>query len=440
MQVQVEIINSVKRKVSIEVPAEQVNVEIEKSFADIQKKVTLAGFRKGKAPLKMIKKMYHDAMQDDVKRKLYEKTLFPVLDEHKIEPVDAPLIDDDILVAPDTSFSYSALVEVVPQIKLNDYKGLNVKKERQKSGSDAVEGEINRMRENMAQLVPVEEGAVEKGMVLTVDFKMTVADASEEDSEGQDATIEVGGGNLLPGLEDGLLGMSIGETKQITVTMPEGNENKKLAGAQAIFTITVKGLKKKELPELDDAFAQSFGEFESMEDLRSKLSEMHLEQDSNRIEADLKVRIVDALIEKNQIEVPDSFVNRQLDFMLDNFKERLKKQKMTIERLGLDADAFRERFKEEAIQKVKGGLLVMALIDEEKIGIEESDLEARYDLIANGNEALKQNIRQFYTDQPKVLNSLIAEIKEDKAIKFLIDHAVITEVDAEELTSEAEKQ
>lgn len=177
-----------------------------------------------------------------------------------------------------------------------------------------------------------------------------------------------------------------------------------------------------------------------MEDLRSKLSEMHLEQDSNRIEADLKVRIVDALIEKNQIEVPDSFVNRQLDFMLDNFKERLKKQKMTIERLGLDADAFRERFKEEAIQKVKGGLLVMALIDEEKIGIEESDLEARYDLIANGNEALKQNIRQFYTDQPKVLNSLIAEIKEDKAIKFLIDHAVITEVDAEELTSEAEKQ
>lgn len=438
MQVQVQEISSVKRKISVEVPVERVNAEIEKAFAGIQKKATLTGFRKGKAPLPMIKRFYRNAMQDEVMRRLYEQTLFPALGEHKIEPVDAPLIEDMPVVEEGAPFKYSALVEVMPQILLQEYKGLAVKKERYNADEKAVDAEIERMRENMAQLVPVEGEPVAAGQVISVDFSFTVPGHPEEDSNGQDAQVEVGGGRLLPGLEEGLIGMTIGETKEIEVTMPEGHANAEVAGKQGTFTVTVKEIKKKELPELNDEFAQQFGEFETVADMRAKLVEMREQQELERIKNDLKVRVIDALIEKNPLEVPDSMVRRQADFMLENLKQRLQGQRLTLEMMGLDENGFRTRYWGEAAQKVKGGLLVMALVEKENITVGDEDMEARYTTIAAGNDDMLARIREFYANQANARNSLIAEIKEDKAIAFLLDNAVVTEVDAAELAPQAE--
>ncbi len=437
MQVHVEEISSVKRKVSVEVPVERVDSEIAKAYAGIQKKATLSGFRKGKAPMQMIKKFYRNAMQDEVMRRLYEQTLFPVLEEHKIEPVDAPMIDDIALVEEGTPFKYSALIEIMPKILLNDYKGLQVKKERYIADEKAVEGEIERMRENMAQLVPVEEGTVENGSVLTVDFTLSVPGFPEEETTGQDASVEVGGGRLIPGLEEGLIGMAIGETKEINVTLPEDNPNKEVAGKPAVFTITLKELKKKELPELNDEFAQQFGDFDTIADMRTKLAEMREQHELDRINTDLKTRVIDALIEKNPLEVPDSMVRRQVEFMLENLKNRLKGQNMSIEQMGLNEDGFRQRFWGEATQKVKGGLLVMALVEQENIAVEDADLEARYQKIAAGNDGMIDRIREFYAGQANARNSLVAVIKEDKAIAYLLENAVVAEVEAAELTAAA---
>jgi trigger factor len=438
MQVQVEEISSVKRKVSVEVPAERVNAEIEKAFAGIQKKATLSGFRKGKAPLQMIKKFYRNAMQDEVMRRLYEQTLFSALDEHKIEPVDAPLIQDMPLVEEGTPFKYAALVEIMPQILLNEYKGLQVNKERYVANTAAVEAEIERMRENMAQLVPVEDAAVEEGMVLTVDYSFSVADQPAEDSSGQDAQVEVTTGRLLPGLAEGLIGMRIGETKPIEVTLPEGDGNPELAGKQGTFTVTLKEIKKKELPELNDEFAQQFGDFETIDEMRTKLAEMREQQELERIKTDLKVRVIDALIAKNPLEVPDSMVRRQVEFMLENMKQRLQSQRMSLEMMGLNEDAFKARYWNEATQKVKGGLLVMALVEKENITVADEDLEARYAQIAAGNEEMLPRIREFYAAQANARNSLLAELKEDKAIAFLLEQSQLTEVDAAELTQGSE--
>lgn len=438
MQVQVEEISTVKRKVHVEVPVERVATEIDKTFAGIQKKATLSGFRKGKAPMSMVKKMYRAAMQDEVMRRLYEQTLFPALDDHKIEPVDTPMIEDMSLIEEGAPFKYSALIEIMPKILLNDYKGLAVKKERFVADEAAVDAEIQRMRENMAQLVPVEEGTVESGMALTVDYSFAVAGHPEEDSSGEGAQVELGTGNLLPGLEEGLIGMTLGTPKDITVTLPDSHPNKELAGQPGIFTVTVKEMKRKELPELDDDFAQQFGEFETLAEMRVKLTEIREQQMQERINTDLKVRIIDALVEKNPLEVPDSMVRRQTDFMLENLKNRLKGQNMSLEMMGLDENGFRERFWPEATQKVKGGLLVMALVEQENIAVNDEDLEARYAKIANGNEELLPRIREFYAGQKNAYNSMIAEIKEDKAIAFLLENAVVTEVDAAELNEVTE--
>ena len=407
MQVQVEVISPVKRKVSVEVPAERVNTEIEKAFAGIQKKATVSGFRKGKAPLQMIKKLYRGAMQDEVMRRLYEQTLFSALDEHKIEPVDAPLIQDMPQVDEGTPFKYAALVEVMPQILLSDYKGLEIKKERFNADEAAVDAEIQRMRENMAQLVPFEDGAVAQGHVLTVDYRFSIADHPEEDSSGQDAQVELGPGRLLPGLEEGLLGMRVGETKDITVTLPEGHGNAEVAGKQGTFAVTLKEIKHKELPELNDEFAQQFGDFETLAEMRIKLTEMREQQELERIKTELKVRVIDALIEKNPLEVPDSMVRRQVEFMLENMKERLKSQRLSLEMMGLDEESFKLRYWDEATQKVKGGLLVMALVEKENIAVTDEDMEARFVQIAAGNEEMVARIREFYAGQANARNSLV---------------------------------
>lgn len=438
MQVNIEEISPVKRKVSVEVPADKVATEIEKTFANIQKKATLSGFRKGKAPIHMIKRFYHGAMQDEVMRRLYEQTLFPALEQHKIEPVDAPLIDEMATVEEGAAFKYTALVEIMPMILLQDYKGLQVKKEQYQPSPEAVEAEIERMRNNMAQLEPLEDGVVASGQVLTVDFSFKMPEHPEEETSGTDTQIEIGGAPLLPGLEEGITGMSIGDTRDVQIVFPEGHSKPEIAGKSGTFTITVKEIKKKDLPDLDDDFAQQFGDFDTMEDMRTKLSEMREKQELERISADFKHRVVDALIEKNPLDVPDSMVKRQLDFMIDNLKQRLERQRFTLEMMGMTEETLRQRYAAEAVQKVKGGLLVMALVEKENISVSDEDLEARYVEIAAGNDDMLPRIRDFYSNQPNVKNSLIAEIKEDKAIAFLIENAEISELPASDMQAGVE--
>ena len=430
MQVTVEAINSVTKKISIEIPAEQVDTEIEKVYAGIQKKAKLQGFRPGKAPLQLIKRSYSDTMREEVMRRFYDQTLFKALNDHKIEPVDSPTIESDI-IEQGTPFKYSALVEIMPEILLQDCTGLAITKEKYVPNPDSIEDELKRMQENMAQLVPLDEGSsVENGHVVSVDYTFAVADHPEENSTAEDASIEVGAHQLMPEFEEQLIGMKSGETKEVRVTLPEGYRNPEVAGKEGVFLVKLKEIKRKEMPELDDEFAQQFGEFETMEELRSKMIEYHQKQETERIDNGVKENIIQALIEKNPLDVPQSMVKRQLSYMFENLKNRLKSQRMSIEMMGLDEEGFRLRFRDSAEDKVKGGLLLMALVEKENITVGAEDLAQRYEQIAAGNADMLVRVKEYYSTNKNAQNSLIAEIKEDKAIRFLMDNAVITEVEA----------
>ena len=218
--------------------------------------------------------------------------------------------------------------------------------------------------------------------------------------------------------------------KEIRITLPEDYRNKDAAGKEGVFQVTVKEIKRKELPELDDEFAQQFGDYETMDQLRAKMAEYLEKQETERIENELKERVIQALIQKNPLDVPQSMVKRQLDHMLENLKNRLKSQRMSIEMMGLDDDGFRLRFRDSAEDKVKGGLLLMALVEKENITASDDDLAERYEQIAAGNPDMLGRIKEYYSSNKNARNSLISEIKEDKAIRFLLDKAVVTEVDA----------
>ena len=433
MQVHVEDISSVQKKITIEIPAERVNEEIDKAYSAIQKKAKLQGFRPGKAPMQLIKRTYSDAMRDDVMRRLYQQTLYKAMDEHKVEPIDSPTIESDIL-EPGVPFKYSAIIEVMPQILLNEYTGLTVNKEKYVYKPENIDGELKRMQEKMAQLILLDEDAVvENGHTVSVDYSITVEGSPEESSGAQTAEVEVGTNRLVPGLEEQLIGLKSGENKEFTLELPAGDDKAESAVKKGLFSVTVKEIKLKELPELDDEFAQQFGEYDTIEELRAKMVEYHEKQEKERIENEFKERIIQELIKKNPLDVPESMVKRQLDHMFENLKKRLKSQQMSIEMMGLDAEGFRARFRDDAIDKVRGGLLLMALVEKENVSVSDDDLTAQYEKIAAGNPEMLDRIKEYYTSNSKAKNSIISEIKEDKAISYLIDHAVVTEVDAEQL-------
>lgn len=433
MQVHVEEISQVQKKINIEVPAERVNEEIDKAYSAIQKKAKLQGFRPGKAPMQLIRRTYSDAMRDEVMRKLYQQTLYKAMDEHKIEPVDSPVIESDILEQ-NSSFKYSALVEVMPQILLKEYAGLAVKKEIYVAKPENIEEELKRMQENMAQLVPVDEGsAIVDGYSVTADYSFSVEGFPEEGAAGEEVTIEVGSNRFIPGFEEQLIGLKTGETKEFTLTLPESHGNSGAVEKQGKFKVTIKDVKRKELPELDNEFAQQFGEYDTMDGLRAKMVEYHGKHETDRIENEFKERVIQALIEKNPLEVPATLVKRQLEHMFENLKNRLKNQQMSIEMMGLDAEGFNARFRDDAADKVRGGLLLMALVEKENIVVTEEDLSARYEKISAGNPEMLDRIKKYYSSNRNAKSSITAEIKEDKAISFLIDKAVVTEVDAAEL-------
>ena len=433
MQVHVEDISSVQKKITIEIPVERVNEEIEKAYSAIQKKAKIQGFRPGKAPMQLIKRTYSDAMRDDVMRRLYQDTLYKAMDEHKVEPIDSPTIESDILEA-GVPFKYSAVFEVMPQILLNEYTGLTVNKEIYVAKPESIDGELKRMQENMAQLIPLDEdAAIENGHTVSVDYSVAVEGSPEENSGAQTAEVEVGTGKLIPGFEEQLIGLKAGDSKEFTLDLPANSDDAESTRKKGVFSVTVKEIKRKELPELDDEFAQQFGDYDSLEALRSKMIEYHEEHEKERIENELKERVIQALIQKNPLDVPESMVKRQLDHMFENLKNRLKSQQMSLDMMGLDAEGFSARFRDDAIDKVKGGLLLMALVEKENVSVSDEDLASRYEKLAAGNAEMLDRIKEYYSANENAKHSIISEIKEDKAISYLIDNAVVTEVDAEQL-------
>jgi trigger factor len=435
MQTDVEEISPVKKKVNIEVTGEQVDVEIEKFYVEIQKTVKLQGFRPGKAPMQLITSKYSDIMPGEVKRRICEQSLFKALDEHKIRPLAYPIVEYGIpQLQQGAPFKFSAMVEVLPEILLSGYTGLAVAKEIYTLNQDSIEAELKRMRESMAQLVPMgDDAVVENGNAVIVDFTFSVEGFPDETGISENAPVEVGANKLLPGFEEGLVGMKCGEAKEIHVTLPESYRLPEAAGKEGVFQVTLKEIKRKELPELDDEFARQFGEYESMEQLRAKMVELSEKYETDRIQGELKERIVQALIDKNPLDVPDTLVKRELNIKLEKFKKHLESQHMSFEMMGLDENSYRERFHDAAVNRVRGMMLLMALAAKENITVDDEDLAKRYELIAAGNPDMLDRVKDYYGSDHNAKAFLTDEIMENKAMDFLLSSAVITEVDASEL-------
>ena len=429
----VESLSSVKKKISFEIPAERVSAEIEKVFGQIQKRAAIKGFRKGKVPRSLVEQNYGSMMESDVLKNLFDETYFKALADHRIFPVSHPRIESDA-VKRGEPLKYSATVEVIPEIDVKDYKGLEVKKERFVSDDAPVEARLNEMREGMAELKPLEEGkCAEVGNFVVIDFVGSVDGIPFEGGSAESYQLELGSARFIPGFEDQLVGAKAGEQRNVEVAFPEEYGNKELAGKPASFAVTIKEVKVKELPVLDDEFAMQFGEFETIDQLKAKLSELNENQESARIKADVQDRIVKVLIEKNEIEVPSALVERQLQIMLSNMKNRLAQQRLSLEMMGMDDESFKVHYRDSAENQVKGSLLLEAVAKKEGITVEEADIEAKLRAMAEEAGQDFERVKNFYEQNQNAKENLMAHLNEEKVLGYLLENAVVTEVAKDEL-------
>ena len=433
MQTSVETLSSIKKKINFEIPADRVAKEIDKAYGKIRKSASIPGFRKGKVPQSYLEKYFSGAMADDVLKSIVNDTYFAALIAEKIMPVSMPTIESDEVVKGEP-LKYSATFEVMPEIEVKDYMGLQVKKEIYSANDEVIANRLKEMQENMAQLKPIEEDRpAAMGDFVVFDFNGSIDGVAIDGGSAEDYELELGSNRFIPGFEEQLVGFSKGDERDVAVTFPAEYGNKELAGKEAVFAIKMKGLKVKELPALDDDFAAQFGAYETFAEMRAALEESYAKQEKERIEGDLKDRIVHALIEKNEIEVPETMVERQLQGMLENMKRRLASRKLTLDIMGMDDDKFKEQYRSVAETQVKGSLLLAAVAKKEGVTADEADFEARLVEMAGGVEQTLESMKNFYANNDEAKGSMLAQIREDKAMDLLLAKGEIQEVAADQL-------
>lgn len=426
MNVRVEEISSIARKLHFEIGAERVDQEIERAFRKIGKNAKIKGFRPGKIPLPVLEQYYGGQMEQEVLGRLINDTYFKALDDHAIPAVGEPRIVDSSGVSRGQVFTYQAEIEVKPHITAQDYVGVALQKEAFELDPKVVDGRLDELRTSRAQLEISSREQAQAGDSVVIDFEGFVDGQPFDGGKAEDFVLELGSGSLIPGFEEQVAGMKRGAEKEIAVTFPEDYGQKTLAGKPATFRVVLKEIKEKIVPPLDDEFAKGYGA-ETLAELRGQLEDSYRNQETSRIDNDLRERLVRELIERNPLEIPTAMIAKQLEYMYANVTNRMRSQGLTPEMLGLDAQSFAERYRQTAADQVRGTLLLEAIGKQEGIAVDDDEVDGRLQEIATMANAPLEMVRKYY-DGEEARAGLHTQIAEEKVVRFLLEKSRVTEV------------
>lgn len=408
---------------TVEVDAQEFDKALDQAFKKVVKKVSIPGFRKGKVPRSLFEKrfgveaLYQDAL-DIILPEAYPKAI----EEAGIEPVDRPEIDVEQIEKGKTLI-FTAKVTVKPEVKLGEYKGLEVKKEDTTVTDEDVENELKQLQERHAELVVKEDGKIENGDTVVIDFEGFVDGEAFEGGKAENYSLEIGSGTFIPGFEDQLIGLEAGVEKEIEVTFPEEYHAENLAGKPATFKVKVHEIKTKELPALDDEFAKDVNDaVETLEELKAKTKERLEEQKKHYAENKLRDELVEKAAENAEVDIPQVMIDNEVDRMMREFEQRLQMQGMNLELYfqfsGQDEDGLRDQMKEDAEKRVKYNLTLEAIVKAENITVSEEEVDAEIEKMAEMYNMSAENVK-------KALGStegIEEELKMKKAIDFLVEN------------------
>ncbi len=423
VQSRVEDLSPVVKKVSVELTPDRVKDALDVAYTSVSRTVKLKGYRQGHVPRRLVERYFGDDVKKDVAQKLVTGSIHEALAEHQLNPVAPPRVENGSVEA-GQPFKYTATVEVRPHVEPKDYEGLSVPKIDATITDAEVDERLEEMRAGQAMFVPVEGREVaEAGDFVSADYEGFMGGAPLRGAKREGVLLEVAPGSLLENKAEALLGARIGEAREIRVSFPDDYAAEELRGKEARFQVAVKGLKKREVPALDDAFVQDLGgEAKTVADLRAKIRSDMEQQKKQRAESDQREAVLTALVAKNPIEAPPALVERNVDAMLQGMLEGFMRRGIDPRQLGLNLDRMRDEMRQRALLEVKGYLLLESIAEKEKIDATEEDLAKHFDKLSVELKQPAEKIRAALRKQDS-LDSLKGRLRQDKALAFLLSKA-----------------
>ncbi|WP_340673256.1 trigger factor [Brevibacillus agri] len=414
---------------TVEVDASQVDAALDQAFKKVVQKVQVPGFRKGKVPRKMfesrfgVESLYQDAL--DI---LLPAAYGQAVRETGIEPVDRPEVDVEQMEK-GKNLIFKATVTVKPEVKLGDYKGLTIEEKDFTVTDETVDAELKRMQERHAELVAVEEGAAQEGDIVVIDFEGFQDGVAFEGGKAEDYSLELGSGTFIAGFEEQLVGLAIGDEKEIKVTFPEEYHSPNLAGKEAVFKVKLNSLKRKNLPVLDDEFAKDVSEFDTLEELKADTKKKLEEKAAQEKEQYVREHLVLKAAENAEIDLPAVMVEHELDQMVNEFGQRLQYQGMTLELYyqfsGMDESQLRDQLRADATSRVRTSLTLEAIGKAEKIEATEEDVTEELNKLAGVYGRPADELRKIFTAQDNML-ALYRDVQIRKTVDFLVAQSKVS--------------
>ena len=416
-------------KFSMEFTAEEFEAAIQKAYLKNRGKIAVAGFRKGKAPRKIIEARYGSGIFfDDAIDSLLNENYPKVLDELKIEPIDRPSIDfaEGEKIEQGKGFKVIVTVAVPPEVELKEYKGLKAERELRKVEADAVEQSLKNLQMRNARMVESAE-PVKIDDTVVLDYKGFIGDLQFDGGTAEDQSLVIGSNTFIPGFEPQLIGAVKGESRDVTVTFPQDYHAEDLAGKEAVFHCTIKEIKREELPELDDEFAKDVSEFDTLEELKADIAKKAQERVDQENETAGKNAVLAKLVELNPVDVPEVMINDETDNMLNEFAQQMQYQGLNMDDyckyLNTTVEDIKKNFAEDAKKRVQTRLLVDAVADAEKIEVSAEELEKEYEDLAKAYGMEKDKVKELIGST----SMLEKDIRSRKAIDLIYGAAKLTE-------------
>ena len=425
MSVQVEKLEKNMAKLTVEVAAEELEKAIEAAYQKNKSKISIPGFRKGKVPRQMIERMYgKEVFYEDAANALIPDAYEKALDECEEDIVSSPSIDV-VQIEAGKPFIFTAEVALKPEVKLGKYKGVKVEKSDVAVTDEEVDAEINKERENNARNIEATDRAVKDGDITTLDFEGFVDGVAFEGGKGENYPLTIGSGAFIPGFEEQLIGAEIGKEVEVNVTFPEDYQAEDLKGKAAVFKCTVKEIKEKQLPELDDEFASEVSEFETLAeykaDVKGKLEERKAKEAKDAKEA----AVIEAIVKDSDMEIPEAMLATQQRQMVDEFAQRIQMQGLSIDQYfqftGSSYEQMIEQVKPQAEKRIQSRLILEAVAKAENITATDEDYEEELKVMAEAYQMEVEKVKELLPEKS------VLQIKEDIAVKkaaeFVVENA-----------------
>ncbi len=427
LRVEVREEGAATRWLEVEVPVERAAKSFERAYRGLARSSRVRGFRPGKAPLSVLRRMYGPAVAEDVERELIAETLPEALERSGLMPVSEPSVDAS---SPEegAAFAYRARIEVKPALALGDLTGLPAQRPSAVVGESEVEQELETLRQRHATLIEEpEDTAAARGHFLTIDFVGRIGGEPFEGGSARDHSVELGSEQLIPGFEEQLIGARAGEDRTVPLRFPEDYGSPVLAGKEAEFEVHVSAVRRREVPALDDEFAKDLGDFETLEQVREKIRETLVAAKARRAKLELRRSLLGSLIERVPVEVPANLLRERLERRLHAAAHDLEKRAVRRELVGRQLARFEDEWRPLVEREIREEWLLHALAEREGLELDDDEFDERIEQVAQEQGTDADRLRQAYRDAG-ALGTLRAQLLEEKAFEFLLATATIEEV------------